>query len=169
MADTPNEAAADEGEAKATNGSGAKDGEAPSMRILAQYLKDFSFENPAAPESLMNHNAQPQIDISVNVNAKALAKTDFEVELQLEAKASDKDAVVFAVEILYAGIFRLENIPEEQLHALVLIECPRMLFPFARHILADATRNGGFPPLMIDPIDFNAMYQQRIAQEKASA
>jgi preprotein translocase subunit SecB len=168
MADTPNEAAADEGEAKATNGSGA-DGEAPSMRILAQYLKDFSFENPAAPESLMNHNAQPQIDISVNVNAKALAKTDFEVELQLEAKASDKDAVVFAVEILYAGIFRLENIPEEQLHALVLIECPRMLFPFARHILADATRNGGFPPLMIDPIDFNAMYRQRIAQEKASA
>jgi preprotein translocase subunit SecB len=169
MADTPNEAAADEGEAQATNGSGAKDGEAPSMRILAQYLKDFSFENPAAPESLMNHNAQPQIDISVNVNAKALAKTDFEVELQLEAKASDKDAVVFAVEILYAGIFRLENIPEEQLHALVLIECPRMLFPFARHILADATRNGGFPPLMIDPIDFNAMYRQRIAQEKASA
>src|SRR5690606_36940482 len=131
---------------------------------LAQYLKDFSFENPAAPESLMNHNTQPQIDISVNVNAKAMAKTDFEVELQLEAKATDKDAVVFAVEILYAGIFRLENIPEEQLHALVLIECPRMLFPFARHILADATRNGGFPPLMIDPIDFNAMYRQRIAQ-----
>jgi len=169
MADTPNEAETEGSEAAAANGSGAKESEAPSLRILAQYLKDFSFENPAAPESLMNHNTQPQIDISVNVNAKAMAKTDFEVELQLEAKATDKDAVVFAVEILYAGIFRLENIPEEQLHALVLIECPRMLFPFARHILADATRNGGFPPLMIDPIDFNAMYRQRIAQEKASA
>lgn len=166
MADKPNDDPAGDGEA--ANGSGPHEKAAPSLRILAQYLKDFSFENPAAPESLMNHNAQPQIDISVNVNAKALAKTDFEVELQLEAKATDKSMVVFAVEILYAGIFRLENVPEEQLHPLVLIECPRMLFPFARHILADATRNGGFPPLMIDPIDFNAMYRQRIAQEKAS-
>lgn len=169
MAETPNDAAAGEGEATAANGSSATENAAPSLRILAQYLKDFSFENPAAPESLMNSNASPQIDISVNVNAKALAKTDFEVELQLEAKATDKDAVVFAVEILYAGIFRLENVPEEQLHALVLIECPRMLFPFARHILADATRNGGFPPLMIDPIDFHAMYRQRIAKEQSEA
>ena len=139
------------------------------MRILAQYLKDLSFENPKAPQSLMNSDSNPQIDISVNVNARALAETDFEVELELQAKAVESDEVVFAAELLYAGIFRLENMPEETMHPVVLVECPRMLFPFARHILADATRNGGFPPLMIDPIDFAGMYNQRIKQEGATA
>ena len=148
---------------------GATDGDAPSMRILAQYLKDLSFENPKAPQSLMNSDSNPQIDISVNVNARALAETDFEVELELQAKAVESDEVVFAAELLYAGIFRLENMPEETMHPVVLVECPRMLFPFARHILADATRNGGFPPLMIDPIDFAGMYNQRIEQEGATA
>ena len=140
-------------------------GAAPSMRVLAQYLKDLSFENPNAPQTLMNEGSQPQIDVSVNVNAKTLAPTDYEVELQLEIKAPDDDTTVFAAEMLYAGIFRLENIPEEHMHALVLIECPRMIFPFARQILAEATRNGGFPPLLLDPIDFGAMYQQRMEAE----
>ncbi len=143
----------------------AGNGVAPSMRVLAQYLKDLSFENPNAPQSLMNEGSQPQIDVSVNVNAKTLAPSDFEVELQLEIKATDDKSTVFAAEMLYAGIFRLENIPEEHMHPLVLIECPRMIFPFARQILAEATRNGGFPPLLLDPIDFGAMYQQRMEAE----
>lgn len=151
--DTPEEALETEGVA----GNGA----APSMRVVAQYLKDLSFENPNAPATLTNENSQPKIDISVNVNAKTLAPTDFEVELQLEVRAVDGSTNVFAAELLYAGIFRLENIPEEHMHPIILIECPRMLFPFARQILADASRNGGFPPLMLDPIDFAAMYQQR--------
>ncbi len=153
-----------------TSGSnGSTQGAAPSMKILGQYVKDLSFENPDAPRSLAGQEGQPEINISVNVNAKPLAETDFEVELHLDAKAMNKDKVVFATELLYAGIFRLENIPQDALHPIVLVECPRMIFPFARQIVADVTRNGGFPPLMLDPIDFAAMYQQRIAAEAANA
>ena len=137
-------------------------GTQPSMRILGQYLKDLSFENPNAPTSLAPQTKQPDINISVNVNARNLGPVDFEVELHLDAKASSDGKVIFAGEILYAGVFRMENFPENLLHPAVLIECPRMLFPFARQILADATRNGGFPPLMLDPIDFAGMYQKRM-------
>jgi len=138
----------------------------PSIRILGQYLKDLSFENPNAPQSIIQQQqAQPEISISVNVNARPMAPTDFEVEIQLDAKATLNDKVAFAAELVYAGTFRLENFPQQLLHPAVLIECPRMLFPFARHILAEATRDGGFPPLLLDPIDFAAMYQRRIEQQ----
>lgn len=140
---------------------------APSLRILGQYLKDLSFENPNAPQALMPQQSQPDINISVNVNAKNLTPTDFEVELHLDAKATANDKVIFAAELIYAGTFRLENFPAQMLHPAVLIECPRILFPFARQILAEATRNGGFPPLMLDPIDFASMYQQRLQQQTA--
>lgn len=143
-------------------------GTQPSMRILGQYLKDFSFENPNAPASLTPQQKQPDINISVNVNARNLGPNDFEVELHLDAKATGDDKVIFAAELLYAGIFRLENFPQNLLHPAVLIQCPAMLFPFARQIMADATRNGGFPPLMLDPIDFSSMYQQRMRQQAAS-
>jgi preprotein translocase subunit SecB len=142
-------------------------GSQPSMRILGQYLKDFSFENPNAPLSLGPQTKQPDINISVNVNARNLGPADFEVELHLDAKASSDGKVIFAAEILYAGMFRMENFPANLLHPAVLIECPRMLFPFARAILADATRNGGFPPLMLDPIDFAGMYQKRMQAQPA--
>jgi preprotein translocase subunit SecB len=144
-------------------------GAQPSLKILGQYMKDFSFENPNAPQSLAPQTQQPDINISVNVNAKNLGPNDFEVELHLDAKATGEGKVVFAAELMYAGIFRLENFPENVLHAAVLIECPRMLFPFARQIMAEATRNGGFPPLMLDPIDFATMYQRRMAQQKQAA
>ena len=159
----------EEAAAEGAGGNGSTQGAAPSMKILGQYVKDLSFENPEAPRSLAGQDGQPEINISVNVNAKPLAETDFEVELHLDAKAMNKDKVVFATELLYAGIFRLENIPEDALHPIVLVECPRMIFPFARQIVADVTRNGGFPPLMLDPIDFAAMYQQRIAAEAGKA
>ena len=140
-------------------------GAQPSMRIIGQYLKDLSFENPNAPQSLSPQQTQPDINIAVNVNARNLGPTDYEVELHLDAKATLQDKVIFAAELLYAGAFRLENFPANLLHPAVLIECPRMLFPFARQILADATRNGGFPPLMLDPIDFASMYQKRMQQQ----
>lgn len=148
------------------NGSTAQAAQGqPSVRVLGQYLKDLSFENPHAPQSLGHQEGQPDISISVNVNARPLAETDFEVELHLDAKATSGDKVTFAAEIVYAGTFRLENFPQQMLHPAVLIECPRMLFPFARQILAEATRNGGFPPLMLDPIDFASMYQRRLQQQ----
>jgi preprotein translocase subunit SecB len=137
----------------------------PAMKILGQYLKDLSFENPNSPQSL-SQQGQPEINVQVNVNAKPVGQNEFEVELHLEAKASHSGKAVFAADLLYAGVFRLENIPQEALHPIVLVECPRMLFPFARQILADATRNGGFPPLMLDPIDFASMYQRRLAESQ---
>ncbi len=160
--DAPPQAA--ENGSAATGDAGQTPQEQPSLRILGQYLKDLSFENPNAPQSL-SQEGQPDIGISVNVNARPLAANDFEVELHLEAKATAQDKVAFAAEIIYAGTFRLENFPQQLLHPAVLIECPRLLFPFARQILADATRNGGFPPLLLDPIDFAAMYQRRMQQQ----
>jgi preprotein translocase subunit SecB len=151
-----------------SSGNGSSSGPAPSMKVLGQYIKDLSFENPNAPQSLAGQDGQPEINISVNVNAKPLTETDYEVELHLDAKAMNQKTVVFATELVYAGIFRLENIPQEALHPVILVECPRMVFPFARQIIADVTRNGGFPPLMLDPIDFAAMYQQRVAADAAA-
>jgi preprotein translocase subunit SecB len=150
------------------SGAGTQPGTPPSLRVLAQYLKDLSFENPSAPQSLAPQQTAPEISIGVNVNARNLAPTDFEVELQLEANAQLQGKVIFAAELKYAGLFRLENFPPNMMHPAVLIECPRILFPFARQILAEATRQGGFPPLMLDPIDFAGMYQKRMAQQSAA-
>lgn len=146
-----------------------QEGGQPGFKILGQYLKDFSFENPNAPQSLAPQQRQPDINISVNVNARNLSPQDIEVELHLDAKATGEGKVIFAAELVYAGLFRLENFPPNLVQAAALIECPRMLFPFARQIMADATRNGGFPPLMLDPIDFAAMFKQRMAQAAAQA
>ncbi len=158
--------------AAAENNGGAAQGNeqmAPSMNVLAQYVKDLSFENPHAPNSLRPREKAPEINININVNPNPLSETDFEVELKLEAKAVDGEEVLFNVELIYAGIFRMQNIPQEALQMAVLIECPRLLFPFARQVLADATRNGSFPPLMIDPVDFAQLFQQRVAEQQAAA
>jgi preprotein translocase subunit SecB len=135
----------------------------PQLMVLAQYIKDLSFENPNAPNSLQQ-SSQPQINISVNVTAKPLTETDVEVELRLEGKAEVNGSVMFNIELVFAGAFRIQNIPQDQLQPIMLIECPRLLFPFAREIVATSVRNGGFPPLMLDPIDFVALYQQRMTQ-----
>jgi preprotein translocase subunit SecB len=145
--------------------NGAQDNAMPALNALAQYCKDFSFENPNAPRSLQQQSEGPQINLQVNVAAKQLDSADFEVDLTLEgnAKVGGKD-VLFAFELTYSGVFRVQNIPEDQLHPVVMIECPRLLFPFARQMVAEAVRNGGFPPLYIDPIDFVALYRQRAAE-----
>jgi preprotein translocase subunit SecB len=143
--------------------------EAPQLNALAQYAKDISFENPNAPRSLQPQTASPQISIHVNVNAKQLAETDFEVDLSLEGNAKIDQEVLFAFDLTYCGVFRVKNIPADQLHPVIMIECPRLLFPFARQIVAEAVRNGGFPPLYIDPIDFVGLYQQKAAQGGGTA
>ena len=133
----------------------------PQLSCLAQYVKDLSFENPNAPRSLQQTEA-PQISVQVNVTAKPLAENDVEVELKLEGKAEAGGNVMFSFEVNFAGVFRLLNIPQENLQPVMMIECPRMLFPFAREIVATSVRNGGFPPLLLDPIDFVSLYQQRM-------
>ena len=157
----------------APNGNGAapQAGEeaGPAINALAQYAKDLSFENPNAPRSLQPQEGGPAINIQVNVNANQLSETDFEVELTLEGDAKIKAEVLFAFELKYAGIFRMRNIPADQLHPAVMIECPRLLFPFARQIVAEAVRNGGFPPLYIDPIDFVGLYRQKMMEAQAQA
>jgi preprotein translocase subunit SecB len=139
----------------------------PSLNILAQYIKDFSFENPGAPRSLQARDKAPAININVNVNANPLSDTDFDVVLTLNAEAKDGDKVVFVTELVYGGVFRISGFPQEHMLPVLFIECPRLLFPFARQIIADATRNGGFPPLMIDPIDFAQMFAQRVSEEQS--
>ena len=155
------------------DGGGAASQAAPQLNVLAQYVKDLSFENPNAPRSLAQQpgqgQQQPKINIQINVNAKPLSDTDFEVELKIEGRAELPTTTLFGFELLYAGIFRLQNVPQENAHPLVMIECPRLLFPFARAIIADAVRNGGFPPLMIDPVDFVSLYRQRLAEQQPPA
>jgi preprotein translocase subunit SecB len=152
--------------ANPTNGGPAPE-KPPQLNVLAQYIKDFSFENPNAPRSLQPNQPQPTINIQINVNAKPGAEPDFEVELKLEGKAETAGTVLFSFDLLYAGIFRIQNVPQENIQPIVMIECPRLLFPFAREILATTIRNGGFPPLLIDPVDFVGLYRQRMEQLQA--
>ena len=147
------------------NGAAAAENAKPSLNVLAQYIKDLSFENPHAPQSLRPREKAPEINISMNVNPSRLSDTDYEVELKMEAKAGEGADAMFAAELVYAGVFRLSNIPEEAVGPTLMIECPRLLFPFARQIIADSTRQGGFPPLMIDPVDFAALFQQSMAEQ----
>jgi preprotein translocase subunit SecB len=135
---------------------------APTIRVMGQYVKDLSFENPNAPASLRG-GAQPQIDVAVDVRATPLEQNTFEVELVLNAKGDRDGGPLFIAELTYGGMFLIENMDERARDAFLLIEGPRLLFPFARRILADATRDGGFPPLMLEPIDFAALYRQKAA------
>jgi preprotein translocase subunit SecB len=136
----------------------------PQLTVLSQYIKDFSFENPNAPRSLTSRQEQPQIGIQINVGATPLSETDIEVVIKLEGKAETTGTLLFRFELEFAGVFRVRNVPQESLNPLVLIECPRLLFPFAREIIATAVRNGGFPPLLLDPVDFASLYRQKMAQ-----
>jgi len=150
-----------------TQSPSAQPGQA-QLKVVGQYIKDLSFKNPNAPRSLAPTETQPAINIQINVIVQQLAETDYEVALKLEGKAERAGSVLFAFELTFAGVFRVQNLPAETLQPLVMIECPRLLFPFAREIVANAVRNGGFPPLLLDPVDFVALYQQRAAKMQAA-
>jgi preprotein translocase subunit SecB len=151
-----------------TNGGPEAQAAMPQIAILVQYVKDLSFENPHAPRSMTPSAQQPAINIQVKVDAGPMSETDFEVTLTIEGKAESQGMVLFAFELIYAGVFRVQNVPADSLQPVVLIECPRLLFPFAREIIATATRNGGFPPLLLNPIDFVALFRQRMAAAPAA-
>lgn len=139
----------------------------PLLETLAQYVKDLSFENPNAPRSLGPQTEPPNISVQVNVGAKPLSAGEFEVDLTLEGKAGEGEGLLFNFELIYSGVFRLANIPEQHIHQVLMIECPRLLFPFARAILANSVRDGGFPPFLLQPIDFAALYQARMEEMAA--
>ena len=143
-------------------------GDGPGIRILAQFIRDLSFENPRAPESLRGGAAQPQIDLGVEMNARSREDGFFEVDIKLSAKAARDDGPVFVVELLYGGVFQITGVNAEDMEPVLLIECPRFLFPFARQIIAEVTSNGGYPPFLLDPIDFAGVFQARKAQEQAA-
>ena len=138
---------------------------APRLSILTQYVKDLSFENPRAPYGLQPGQARPEIQIQVDVRATQVAEGQYEVVVELNADAKAGEQQVFLVELAYGGLFQVANIPQESLQPVLLVECPRLLFPFARRIVADCTRDGGFPPLMVDPIDFLSLYRRRQQQQ----
>ena len=132
----------------------------PAVGVISQYVKDLSFENPNAP-AVFQWQGQPQIDVNFNIGNEQVGEDAYEVTLKINVVAKSADKVAFQVELLYAGLFGVRNVPEEQLAPILLAQGPAMMFPFARRVLADAVRDGGFPPLMLDPIDFGALFMQQ--------
>lgn len=132
----------------------------PQVGVIAQYVKDLSFENPNAP-AVYQFQGQPRIDVQFNIGAQTVGDDVHEVALKIEVTAIADDKPAFQVELVYAGLFGIRNVPPEQVQPFLLSEAPRILFPFARRILADTVRDGNFPPLMLEPIDFGALYQQQ--------
>lgn len=161
--------------AESENGATAPAGEVPMERHLvinAQYVKDLSFENPRAPHSLLQQTGQPEVNLGVDVKAQNLAPNVFEVVLTVSTEAKIGSDSIFVVELVYGAVVTLQNVPEEAIPVAVLIEAPRQMFPFARSIIANATRDGGYPPLLVHPIDFaellHRQQQMRATEPTAS-
>lgn len=151
-------------------GNGAPAAPKVNMRILAQYMRDLSFENLAAQKKLQGSNVQPDIQVQVSLDAnKRDAENQYDVgtKFKITSKNKTDDQTLFIVELDYVGLFQIEGVPQEQMHPFLLIECPRMLFPFARRIISDVTRDGGFPPLNLDTVDFLALYKQELQRQAA--
>ena len=136
---------------------------APVAGVLSQYVKDFSFENPNAPQVYQSQTA-PAIDVQFNIGSGQVGEDVYEVVLKIDVKAQAEDQTAFVVDLSYAGLLAISNVPQEQMEAFLLGEAPRILFPFARRVIADAVRDGGFPPLILEPIDFTGIYLQQRAQ-----
>jgi preprotein translocase subunit SecB len=160
--------AEDEGAADISELAGNGNDSLPQVGVLAQYVKDLSFENPNAP-AVYQWQSQPQMDVQFNIGTQPAGTDIHEVSLKIDITAKADEGTAFRIELLYAGLFALRNIPAEQLQPFLLAEAPRMLFPFARKIIADAAVEGGFPPLRLDPIDFAGLYMQSAAQQAADA
>ena len=140
----------------------------PKMNILAQYVRDLSFENILAQKGV-DGDLNPEIQVNVNIDAKKRTtdkQFDVVVKLRVDSKSKNTNNVLFVLELDYGGVFQIENIPDDQLHPYLLIECPRMLYPFLRRIVSDITRDGGFPPLNLENIDFLKLYRQEIERRK---
>ena len=159
---------ADENGKAPANGkdAGAAGGEQPNVQILGQYVRDLSFENPRAPESLSGQGENPKMQIEVNVNAKKVGEDAYESSIDFNAKATADTGTLYELELVYSGLSKLENVPDNMLQPILLINCPTLIFPFLRRLVADITREGGFPPLMLDPIDFGTLYAQNMKKKQ---
>lgn len=143
--------------------AGSDNAPAPVWRLVSQYIKDLSFENPNAPGSVLAGNSVPKFDVNINVGVNRQPNDIYSVEMTLKAKAERDDTLLFNVELVYGGAFLVKNVPDQQLAPLLMIESPRLLFPFARQILATVSQQGGFPPLMMEPVDFAQIYRSNLA------
>lgn len=159
--DTAADTAADSGSGGAGGAEPAAPTSAPQIGIQSQYVKDLSFENPGAPGSLVAAASAPDIQVNVEVQARPLQNDSYEVALHITASGKNGQTTLFMLDLTYGAVCRVVGVPKESLQPVLLVECPRMLFPFARRVLSDATRDGGFPPLMLNPIDFMALYRQQ--------
>lgn len=139
--------------------------EGPMLSIITQYIKDLSFENPNAPASLNPELPAPSVELGVNVQAKALTEENYEIELRVQVTAKHGEETAFLIELVYGGMFFLKNFPAEAMEVMCMIECPRLLFPFARRVISDVTRDGGYSPLQLDPIDFAGLFAAHKAQQ----
>jgi preprotein translocase subunit SecB len=158
----------DSGSPAATQGGpGAAPDSRPQLGIQSQYIKDLSFENPGAPESLVQTGTPPDITVNVQVEARPMRESIYEVALQITADAKQDGKSVFLLELTYSGVFTVMGVPQDALQLVLLVECPRILFPFARRVVADTARDGGFPPLLLSPIDFLSLFRERQAQASA--
>ena len=158
--------AEDEGTTGANEATGNGEDNAPQVGLISQYVKDLSFENPNAP-AVYQWQGQPQMDVQFNIGSTVVGQEVHEVALKIDIAAKANEGTAFQIELVYAGLFALRNIPQEQLQPFLLAEAPRILFPFARRIISEATTDAGFPPLLLDPIDFAGLYMQRAAQQQA--
>ena len=138
----------------------------PVAGLISQYVKDLSVENPKAPESFQ-WTEQPELDVQFNIASRKISDEVHEIELKITANAKTAKGSAYVIELSFCGLVGLRNVPEDQAHAYIYAEAPRILFPFARRIVADATRDAGFAPLLLDPIDFNGLYAQQLAQKQA--
>jgi preprotein translocase subunit SecB len=149
--------------------AGISGSDAAQLRVLAQYVKDLSFENPSTNLGGAPNTASPSIDMGIDVNARTINDGEaYEVDLRIGAKATRGDEVMFITELVYSGVFQFINVAPEDVEPLLLIECPRLLFPFSRRLLAEVTREGGYPPLLVDPIDFAALYRTQQREREAA-
>jgi len=141
---------------------------APQAGLLSQYVKDLSFENPTASSSARSGESPPAIEMGIDVNARPLGGEgdSYEVDLRIGAKATRGEDVMFITELVYSGVFQFVNVAKEDVEPLLLIECPRLLFPFSRRMLAEVTREGGYPPLLVDPIDFAQLYRAQLRERQ---
>ncbi len=155
--------------AEETNGNGAAPAAAPRLQILTQYVRDLSFENIAVQKGIASSEGKPDIRVQVNIDAQQKPGDRYEVALKLKVDSKLAEAQVFILELDYAGLFLIQNVPGEQLHPLLMIECPRLIFPYLRRIVSDVTRDGGYPPLNLEQVDFLALYRAEIARRQAEA
>ncbi len=155
---------ADENTTPAGAGDAPANGQGPAVALQTVYIKDLSFENPNIGKLITSQPENPNLDVEINVEVEQLGANLYESAISFKARAATKDSVIYDLEIVYGGAFNIENAPPQSLEPMLFINCPALLFPFLRRLVADLTREGGFPPLLLDPVDFGGLYVRKKSQ-----